>query len=80
MMAVDWQNLAAAACVALSVIVVVIRAVKLLRGSDGGCATGTCHDCPQSATEQPQAAAQNLVALDDSSPPVAGDGRRRETD
>jgi len=80
MMAVDWQSLAAAACVALAAIVVVIRAVKLLRGSGGGCATGTCTDCPQSAPEQPQAAAQHLVALDDAPPPVASDGGRLETD
>ena len=71
-MTLDWQSLAAAPCVALAAIVVAIRAVKLLRGSGGGCATGTCHDCPQSATEQLQAAAQPLVALDETPPPAAG--------
>ncbi len=67
-MAFDWQILAAGACVTLAAIAIAIRAVKLLHGSGGGCATGTCHECPQAAPEQPHGSAQSLIALDETPP------------
>ena len=71
-MAIDWQTIAAVACVGLATIVVVMRAVKLLRGSGGSCGTGGCHDCPQVSTQQPQATLPPLVVLDETPPPLAG--------
>jgi len=68
-MAFDWQILAAGACVTLAAIVIAIRAVKLLRGSGGGCATGSCQECPQTAPEQPHGLAQPLISLDETPRP-----------
>lgn len=63
----DWQTIVALIIVAASILVVIVKAVRLgdsLGGGAGHCASGGCTTCPASAQNQRAPKQVELIELD----------------